>query len=102
MTLDVWELPDTRNWRPISDVTVTLDGDPYPRSPLRFAPAPNASDDSEATVEEAIKYPHRDQRGSDEGVADVLRGDIRADRAVRRRGGGAAPDRRRRSIATTA
>jgi len=30
------ELPDTRKWRPTSDVTVTLDvGDPSPRS-LRF------------------------------------------------------------------
>jgi len=47
------ELQDARNWRPTSDVTVTLDGDPYLRSPLRFARHRTPSDDSEVTVEEA-------------------------------------------------
>ena len=59
---------------------VTLDGNPHPRSPLRFVRHRTPSDDTGATVEEAIKYPRLDQRGSDEGFADVLRGDVTSGR----------------------
>ena len=50
------ELPDTRNWRPTSDVTVTLDGAISSPQPVRFV--------RHRTLAESFQHASRIRRGS--------------------------------------